>query len=206
MYVHTHMFVCVRELYNGMFTQCAHDTTSNCLFKTRFDPVCIRMTRTHNMYRIVHTAQLAHACIRTYVCCCLSRHSLHSYQLLAASVTVSQRLTCLHASTSTGRPGAATSREGEGGAYLRQWKVGAEAKMDQLQTEVQRRVPPEELEVLEEQFRDLSTKYQGLVQRHGLLLQRTEAAEQGAGQEVWRGGERRGGCSAAYIHSSVSIG
>ena len=79
--------------------------------------------------------------------------------------------------------------------------------MDQLQAEVQRRAPPEELVVLEEQFRDLSTKYQGLVQRHGLLLQRTEAAEQGAGQEVWRrrGGEGRGGCSAAYIHSSVSI-
>ena len=71
--------------------------------------------------------------------------------------------------------------------------------MDQLQAEVQRRVPREELEVLEEQFRDLSTKYQRLVQCHDLLVGRAEAAESGAGQEVWREGE------GALLGSSVRM-
>ena len=71
--------------------------------------------------------------------------------------------------------------------------------MDQLQAEVQRRVPREELEVLEEQFRDLSTKYQRLVQRHDLLVGRAESAESGAGQEVWREGE------GALLGSSVRM-
>ena len=71
--------------------------------------------------------------------------------------------------------------------------------MDQLQAEVQRRVPRKELEVLEEQFRDVSTKYQRLVQRHSLLVGRAEAAESGAGQEVWREGE------GALLGSSVRI-
>ena len=60
--------------------------------------------------------------------------------------------------------------------------------MDQLQAEVQRRVPREELEALEEQYGDLSTKYQGLVHQQCLLVERAAAAERAASHEVWRGG------------------
>ena len=102
-------------------------------------------------------------------------------------------------SSSSSQPAATASWEERGSTHLQQWKVGAEAKMDQLQAEVQRRVPREELEVLEEQFRDLSTKYQRLVQRHDLLVGRAEAAESGAGQEVWREGE------GALLGSSVRM-
>ena len=138
-------------------------------------------------------------CTYTVHCICMYNSSLpaivHMYILFL------QRLTCLQMGTSHTRTGILNSEE-EGRAYLRQWKVAAEAKLDQLQGEVERRVPREELDVLEEQYRVLSGKYQELVQRQCLLAGRAEMAERSTSQEVregwgegWGGGGGGGGRS-----------